>query len=353
MGVRRARAGLGMAMAVTLAACGGGAAAEERGSAAEERVTLRLGYFPNITHAPAIVGLEDGLFAVALGEQVTLEPASFNAGPAVIEALFAEAIDASYIGPNPAINAWAQSRSEGGAIRIVAGSTSGGAFLVVREGISTIDDLRGTRIATPQLGNTQDVALRSHLADAGLVTDTSGGGDVAIVPQENAQTLELFTTGDIDGAWVPEPWATRLLQEAGGQVLLDERELWPDGRYVTTHLLVRSAFLEEHPDVVSRLLEGHLDAIAAIDDDPAAAQATVDDGIEAVTGNPLGAELIAAAWENLEFTVDPVAASLLEGAADAEAVGLLEPVDLDGIYALDPLNELLAERGEEPVEGLG
>jgi len=340
---KQVRAGLGVLLATVLAACGGDAAAEEP-------VTVRLGYLPNITHAPAIVGIEDGLFAEALGEDVTLEPTSFNAGSAVIEAVFAGAIDASYIGPNPAINAWAQSQGE--AIRIVAGSTSGGAFLVVREGLDAVEDLRGTRIATPQLGNTQDVALRSYLADQGLVTDTSGGGDIAIVPQENAQTLELFTTGDIDGAWVPEPWAARLIQEAGGQVLLDERELWPDGRYVTTHLLVRAAFLEEHPDVVSRLLEGHLDAIEAVTDDPEAAQATVNAGIEAITGNQLGDELIAAAWENLEFTVDPVASSLVECASDAEAVGLLDPVDLEGIYALDPLNELLAERGEEPVEGL-
>jgi len=355
---KQVRAAAGLLLAVLAAACGGATAATggrtgaAGGTAAgEEPVTLRLGYFPNITHAPAMVGIEDGLFAEALGEQVTLEPVTFNAGPAAIEAMFSEAVDVTYIGPNPAINAWAQSQGE--AIRIVAGSTSGGAFLVVREGIAGVEDLRGTRIASPQLGNTQDVALRSYLAGEGLATDTSGGGDVAVVPQDNAQTLELFATGGIDGAWVPEPWATRLVQEAGGQVLLDERELWPDGRYVTTHVLVRSAFLAEHPEVVSRLLAGHLDAIEAINDDPEAAQATVNAGIEAITGNSLGEELIVAAWANLEFTADPIASSLVAGAGHAEAVGLLDPVDLQGMYALDPLNELLADRGEEPVEGLG
>lgn len=327
--------------------CGGNGAVE---AAPGEPVTLRLGYFPNITHAPALVGVEDGLFAEALGDDVTLETVTFNAGPAAVEALFSEAVDITYIGPNPAINAWAQSKGE--AVRLLAGSTSGGAFLVVRKGIETPEDLRGTRLATPQLGNTQDVALRSYLDEQGFTTDPSGGGDVSILPQENAQTLETFASGDIDGAWVPEPWATRLVQEAGGRILVDERELWPDGRYVTTHVLVRTAFLEQYPQVVERFLEGHVTAVEAVNDDPSAAQAASNAAIEAITGRPLGEELISASWENLEFTFDPLASSLEEGARDAEAVGLLDPVDLEGIHALDPLNAILEQRGLEPVEGL-
>ena len=155
--------------------------------------------------------------------------------------MFADAIDITFIGPNPAINAYAKSNGE--AVRVISGSTSGGAFLVVRPDINTAQDLKGKKIATPSLGNTQDVALRAWLKSNGLATDTAGGGDVSVVPQENAQTLETFIAGTIDGAWVPEPWATRLIQDGGAKVLVDERDLWPDGKYVTTHLLVATKFL--------------------------------------------------------------------------------------------------------------
>ena len=224
-----------------------------------DQSTLRLGYFPNVTHAPAIIGVETGLFAESLGADVALEPTTFNAGTEVIEAMFSGALDASFIGPNPAINGYAKSNGE--ALRIVAGTTSGGASLVVREGIDSPEDLAGATLATPSLGNTQDVALRAWLAEQGFETDTSGGGDVRITPQDNADTLAAFQSGALDGAWVPEPWATRLVEEGGGTVLLDEAELWPDGEFVTTHLIVATEFLEEHPDVVRDLIAGLGEAI--------------------------------------------------------------------------------------------
>jgi NitT/TauT family transport system substrate-binding protein len=339
--IRLARCGAALVLFATVA-CGGGAEAETS--------SLRLGYFPTITHAPAIVAVEEGLFTAALGSEATLQPVTFNAGPGAIEALFSDAADAVYLGPNPAINAFAQ--SEGAALRIIAGSTSGGAFLVVRPDLATAESLRGATIATPQLGNTQDVAARAWLAEQGLMTNLSGGGDVSLVPQENAQTLETFQQGEVDGAWVPEPWATRLIQEAGGTVLVDERDLWPDGRYVTTHLVVRAAFLEENPQLVELLLEGHLQALDLVNDAPVKAQEITNDGIEAITGKRLGPEVISTAWESLVFTEDPIASSLAEGARRAEAVDLLDPVDLDGIYALEPLNRLLESMGRPTVEGL-
>lgn len=311
--------------------------------------TLRLGYFPNVTHATGIAGVQEGIFAEALGDDVTLDVRTFNAGPDVVEALFADALDASYIGPNPAINAFTRSAESGGAIRIVAGATSGGAFLVVRDGIAAPEDLRGTTIATPQLGNTQDVALRAWLSDQGLTADVQGGGDVSILPQANAQTLDTFISGDVDGAWVPEPWATRMIEEAGGTIMVDERDLWPDGEYVTTHLIVRTAFLEQHPDVVKRLLEGHIAATRFVNDQPADAQATVVEAIETMTGSPLSPDVIAAAWENLVFTNDPIAASLQESAEDAETLGFLETSDLTGIYDLTLLNEVLVADGQSPI----
>jgi NitT/TauT family transport system substrate-binding protein len=330
-------------LAALAAACGGD-------ETAGEATTLRLGYFPNVTHAPAIVGDLQGFFADALGEGVTLQISYFNAGPEAIQSLFAEGLDASFIGPNPAINGYAQSNGE--AIRIIAGSTSGGAFLVVRPGIETPQDLAGTTIATPQLGNTQDVALRAWLVEQGLSADTAGGGDVSIRPQSNADTLRAFQAGDIDGAWVPEPWATRLILEGGGMVLVDERDLWPDGLYVTTHLIVRTEFLEQNPTLVRHLLEGYIETLRFVNDNSEEAQRITNDGIEAITTARLADQTIAGAWENLTFTWDPIASSLQGSADDAVAAGLLDPVDLSGIYALDILNELLAAAGEATVEGL-
>ena len=346
-------------VAILVAACaaaaptGGVAALEGAASAVPgggPQGTLRLGYFPNITHATALVGVESGLFKEAVGAGVTLEVSSFNAGGAASEALLNGAIDATYIGPNPAINAFAQ--SQGAAIRIIAGATSGGAYLVVKPEIASIADLRGRKLATPQLGNTQDVALRTWLADNGLATDKQGGGDVSILPQENAQTLETFTSGQIDGAWVPEPWATRLVQEGGGKVLLDEKTLWPEGKYVTTHLIVRTDYLDAHSDIIKALLAGHLAANELVNRDPAKAQQLTNQGIEKITGKTIAQKVITAAWPNLTFTVDPIASSLKGSAEHATKVGLLDPIDLTGIYDLDLLNELLALAGKPAVTGL-
>jgi NitT/TauT family transport system substrate-binding protein len=343
-------AGLVVALAALAAACGsdgGGASAV----AAPDSGTLNLGYFPNVTHAPALVGLEEGIYADALGPDVELNLFTFNAGTEATEALFAGAIDISFIGPNPAINAFAQ--SDGTAIRIISGSTSGGAFLVVRPDIASVEQLKGLTLATPSLGNTQDVALRAYLADNGLETTPDGGGDVTILPQSNSTTLESFVAGEIDGAWVPEPWATRLIQEGGGSVLVDERDLWPDtdGQYVTTHVVVRTEYLEEHPDIVKAFLVGLVGSIDAIAADPAAAQADVVKQVDAITGQETSADVVAASFENLTFTVDPVAASLETSAASATKVGLLDPVDLTGIYDLSLLDEVLTEAGKPTVGG--
>ena len=327
-----------LAAVVLLASCSFGQ--ETDGSAP---ANVRLGYFPNVTHAPALVGLEQGFFADALGPDVELQAQAFNAGPEVVEAIFNGALDASYIGPNPAINAF--SRSNGEAIRIVAGTTSGGAALVVREGITSPDQLAGSVLATPQLGNTQDVALRAWLLEQGYETDLEGGGDVSISPQANGQALEAFVAGEIDGAWVPEPWATRMVTEAGGHVLVDEAELWPDGAFVTTHLVVATEFLEEHPGVVKRLIEGHVEAVSFANDHPEAAQEIVALAIEALSGSQLSTGVLAAAWENLEFTVDPIADSLAISAQHAADLGLLDDADLEGIYDLAALNEVLSEAG--------
>jgi NitT/TauT family transport system substrate-binding protein len=329
---------------------GGGESAGDTAADAEPSGSLRLGYFPNVTHAPAIIGVQDGLFEEALGDGVELDTTTFNAGGEAIEALFSDAIDATFVGPNPAINGF--SESEGTALRIVAGTTSGGASLVVREGIDSPDDLEGTTLATPALGNTQDVALRAWLLDQGYETDQAGGGDVSITPQDNPDTLTAFQQGEIDGAWLPEPWATRLILEGEGHVLVDEADLWPEGEFVTTHLIVATEYLEEHPANVRALIDGLLQAIDVANGDADKAQTITNDGIEADTTNRLADETIAGAWENLSFTSDPIASSLEESKNDAVEVELLDEVDLDGIHDLSILNELLAERSEAEVDGL-
>lgn len=325
----RRRLSAALLAALVVAACGGGSS----------EPSLRLGYFPNITHAAALVGVSDGIFARQLGA-TKLETFTFNAGPAAIEALLSGSLDASYVGPNPAINAFVKSRGE--AVRIVAGATSGGAFLVVRPEISGAADLRGQAVASPQLGGTQDVALRSWLAAQGLKTDTSGGGDVSVVPQENAQTLERFRDGKLAGAWVPEPWASRLVLEGGGKVLVDERDLWPSKQYTTTVLLVRKDFLDQHPDRVAALLRGHVEATDWLNNNAGPARTKVNAAIEQLTGKPIGQAIMDRAFPSLTFTTDPQMASLAKSAADAEALGLLklEGTDLGKLHDPAPLQQI-------------
>jgi NitT/TauT family transport system substrate-binding protein len=276
---------------------------------------------------------------------VKFTTATFNAGPSAVEALFSGAIDLTYIGPNPAVNAFVKSHGE--AVRVIAGATSGGAFFVVDPSIGSAADLKGKKVASPQLGNTQDVALRAWLKEQKLEVPLTGKSDVTILPQENAQTLEAFKQHQIAGAWVPEPWASRLILEGGGKVLVDERDLWPDRAYVTTHLLVRADFLKEHPETVKKLLRAHVAAgewLLAHGDE---AKGVVNDAITKITGKKIEQALLDAAWSNLAFTNDPIAGSLRKSAQDAQAAGLLDlgGVDLAKIYALDLLNGVLQERG--------
>jgi NitT/TauT family transport system substrate-binding protein len=325
-----------------LSACGD----DSKASATGDAPTIRLGYFPNITHAPALVGVNKNFFQTALGS-TKLDPKSFNAGPAALEALISGAIDATYIGPNPAINGWAQSHGE--ALKIIAGSTSGGAGLVVKPTINGPADLKGKKIATPQLGNTQDVALRSWLKKNGLNADQQGGGDVSVLPQDNATSLQAFGQGAIDGAWVPEPNLSRMILESKGKLLVNEKDLWPNGQFVTTHLVVSQSFLKKYPATVKKLLQGHLESIKYIQTNNADAQKAANAQLATLTGKPLKDEILAAAFKNMTFTNDPIASSLYTSAQHAEDVGLLKPVDLKGIYDLGPLNELLKADGQPEV----
>lgn len=310
----------------------------------DQTVPIKIGYFPNVTHAPGLVADAEGFFTKRIGDgKVTVQ--SFNAGPDVIQALFGGSLDISYIGPSPTATAYAQSGGE--AVRVVSGSTSGGASLVVKPEITKAADLKGKVLSTPQLGNTQDVALRYWLKEQGFATTAEGGGDVKIQPQKNSATVAAFKQGTIDGAWVPEPFAS-LMIEAGGKELVDERTLWPDGAFVTTNIIVSKKFLDEHPDTVRAFLEAHLDAIEFIEQNPAKAQADVIQKIKAITDQAPDAKSVADGWKKLAFTAAPLGGTLIEQAQHADAVGLLEDKPSDNfanLWELDQVNAALAARG--------
>jgi sulfonate transport system substrate-binding protein len=306
---------------------------------------IRVGYFPNITHSQAVLGMERGDFRRALGPGVALDSTIFNAGPSVIEALFARRIDLAYIGPNPAVNGYMQSR--GKALRIVAGATSGGAAFVVRadSGIRIAADLVGKKLASPQLGNTQDVALRDYLKANDLIPSDQGG-NVEIFPTPNPQIFDLFVQGRIDGAWVPEPWASRLVVEGKGSVLIDERELWPSGEFATAEVIVSTEFLAQHPDLVRKWLAAHLEITQWEEAHPEEALPLLNTALEKLTGKKLSTEVLDRAWRNLRPTWDPLPGSLERSAKAAYAAGFLpEAPRLDGIYALDALNQVLRDKG--------
>ena len=344
-------AGAALAASIAVGALAAGTAgAQSTGTTAQKSsapVTVRLGYFPNVTHAPALVGVDQGLFQKALGNN-TLETKTFNAGPEEVTALLAGALDIGYIGPNPSVNAYAQSNGE--AVRVVSGAASGGAYLVVKPEIAKAKDLVDKKVASPQLGGTQDVALRTWLKEQGLKTDIQGGGDVSIVPQDNSLTLDAFKQNQISGAWVPEPWATRLVTEGGGKILVDEKTLWPDGRFVTTNIIVRTQFLDDHPDVVKQVLEGNLDAIDSIKTNRAAAETSVATQIQKITGKPIAPNLVTASFDNILFTPDPLPQTLQQSAKNAVSVGLLQaPKNLFKIYDLKVLNQILKAEGKPAV----
>jgi len=306
-------------------------------------VTLHLGFFANVTHAEPLVGLNNGIFAQELGSDVTIDQKTFNAGPDEITALFAGDLDAAYIGPNPAVNGYVQ--SDGDDVRIISGAASGGALLIVKPEITKPEDLHGKRIASPQLGNTQDVALRNWLKQNNVPAQENGG-DVTVVPTANADALTAFKSGNLDGAWAPEPWATRLIQEGGGHVLVDEKTLWPGGKFATTVLIVSKDFLNDHPDVVQKLITANVKTVQWIKANSDQAKTLVNDAIDTITSKPLADAVINDAWKNLDFTYDPVAESVRTSASNAHDLGLLrEDPDLAKLFDLDILNRVLQKEG--------
>jgi len=312
---------------------------------------VRVGAFPNITHPQAMVGKANGYFAKALGSNVKLEWTSFNAGPSAIEALFAGALDMTYIGPNPTISGYVH--SNGAALRVIAGAASGGVALVVRNdsGIAKWEDFHGKRVASPQLGNTQDVALRAWLKAHGLKT-TDKGGDVQVLPMANPDQLTLFLKKQLDAAWSPEPWASRLIHEGNGRLFLDERDLWPHGQFIINNLIVSQKFLKDHPDIVRKFLAAHVELTDWINSHSAEAKTIINQQIEKETGKALPEVVLDDAFARMQVTFNPLRSTLLKSAQSAYEAGFLgkQNPDLSGLYDLTLLNQVLKQKGKQAIQ---
>lgn len=335
-----------LAVALALGACSradntstsGTPSATNQGAASE----LRLGYFPNVTHAAALIGMDKGFFTKELGSGTTLTTQTFNAGPDEVSALLGGSLDAAFIGSGPAINAF--SKSNGAAVRLVAGATSGGAELVVKQGINSPADLVGKTIADPQLGNTQDVSLKTWLAKNNLT------GKVTVTNLANSSVVSEFTKGDIQGGWEPEPYASQLVLTGGAKVLVDESTLWPNGQFPTTVLIVRTQFLQQHPATVQALIKGELDAINYERGDKAGAEAAVNAQLKQLTGKPLSQAVIDRAFSKIQLTVDPLTTDFPELTKDQVTAGIAKTAPgLTGFADLKALNTVLQAAGEPAV----
>ncbi|MFC1412302.1 aliphatic sulfonate ABC transporter substrate-binding protein [Streptacidiphilus sp. N1-12] len=313
--------------------------------------TVHIGYFANLTHATPLIGIQNGQFQKDLGA-TQIKTQIFNAGPSEIEALNSGAIDIAWIGPSPAINGYV--KSKGAALKIISGATSGGAELVVNPAkIKTEADLKGKKIATPQLGNTQDVALLNYLSTKGFKEDPkSGKGDVSVIRTDNSITPTAYSAGSIDGAWVPEPTASKLVA-LGAKILIDEKTLWPEGKFVSTNVIVSQTFLKAHPDVVEAVLKASVDTNAWIAANPAEAKKDANDALTVLTKKALSDKVLDAAWSELSVTNDPLASTLKTEADHSVTAGFITTPDLSGIYDLTLLNKVLAAAGQPAVSAAG
>ena len=311
-------------------------------SQAQEAKEFRLGHFPNVTHAQALLAHANGDFEKEIG--IPIRWTIFNAGPSAIEALFAGAIDATYVGPNPAINGYIQ--SHGKALRIVAGSASGGAALVVRQDakIQSDRDFNNKIVATPQLGGTQDVGARVWFQKKGYCVKEKGG-TLTVLAISNPDQLLLFQKKELDAAWTVEPWVSRLEAEGNGKIFLEEKTLWPEGRYVTTHLVVRSQFLKKNPGIIQKLIRAHIEVTQKLNANKQASALIINQELQRETGTKLSPTTLQSALNRVEFTWDPLSESLYKAAKDAHEIGFLEnPPSLNNIYDLTILNEVLMEK---------
>jgi NitT/TauT family transport system substrate-binding protein len=352
------RAALGVTTLVAVA-CGSAAASNAAATSQPDPAVVRLGYLTNLTHAPALIGVSKGYFQSMLPSSTTLQTNTFSAGPAESEALLGGSLDAAFVGPNPAVTAFLSTKGKG--IRVVAGAAAGGAGLVVSPQIAAGTfpaDLKGQTLASPQLGNTQDVALRTWLGKNGLTSNSTGGSADVTVDSSSGNSLDLqrFVGHQIAGGWEPEPYESEYILNGHGKLVVDEASLWPNNEFPTTELVVSTSLLTNHPDIVTDLVKGLVKSVDWINQNPAAAQAATNSALSAITGGKLlSAAVLQLAWTHLKFTVDPLADDLKVDAAHAQQLGVISGSSLIGIIDVKPLNSVLSAAGKSAVldGGLG
>lgn len=294
---------------------------------------IRVAYFPNVGHAVPIIGTETGIFSNGLGNQTVIETKLFDSGPQVIESLFANSIDIAYVGPGPAINGFLKSENKG--IKILSGAASGGASFIVHpdSSISSVQDFPGKRIAAPQIGNSQDISLRTYLSENGLKT-AEKGGSVVVFNIPNPDIYTLFVKGEIDAAWVPEPWATILVNELGGKRLFYEEELWPNKQFASVLLIGRSDFIEKHPQIIQNWISSHMETVNRINSNPNESELIFNQFMKKTLGQSLPDQIVSESLANLEITSDPISNSIYIFAERADSLGYLgrHGYDLEGIF---------------------
>jgi len=305
---------------------------------------LRIAYFPNIGHAIPIVGIEKGFFETSMGNNTEIETRVFDSGPQAIESLFANSIDLAYVGPGPAINGFLNSENHN--VKILAGAASGGASFIVhpKSEINFASDFAGKKIAAPQIGNTQDVSLRHYLSEHQLKT-ADRGGSVIVYNIPNPDIYTLFVKGDIDGAWVAEPWATILETELDGKRLFHEEELWPNNEFASVLLIANTNYVEKNPDVISNFLDSHYQTVTWINQNPLDTRIIFNDFLDSHLGQPLSDDVVDVALSNLVITGDPLPDSIHSFAEKADALGYLgrNGYDLSGIFYYFDTNHIEGE----------
>lgn len=316
----------------------------------DDASTVRIAYFPNITHSQALVGMEEGKFQKALGNSTKIQWKQFNAGSLEMEAFLAGSVDIGYIGPGPAINGYTKSNGD---LQVIAGATDSGAVLVSRKGenIKSVKDLANKKVAIPQVGNTQDLTLRFLLLNNGL-QDKTKGGNVEIVAADNPDIITLLDKGSIDAALVPEPWGSRIQKEASADLVLDSNKIWRDGKYPTALVVARKEFIKDHPDIIEKFLKAHVELTDYINanTDKAADEANIE--YKTLTKKSLTKDVLKTSFSRLSPTVDPEIDATKAMIDMSLKVGFIKekPADENGLFNLDILNKILKAKGEKTIK---
>lgn len=336
-----------LAVGILLAGCGSNTSSSKSNASGSNASTVRIAYFPNITHSQALLGRQNDQFQKALGN-TKIEWKQFNAGPSEIEAFLTGAVDIGYIGPGPAINGYTKSKGD---LQIIAGASDAGAVLIGRKGITikSVKDLANKKIAVPQFGGTQDLCLRFLMQENGL-KDKTKGGNVEIVQAGNPDIVSLFDRGSIDAAFVPEPWGSKIQAQSGASIILDYNQVWKDGKYPTTVVVARKEFIKDHPDVVEKFLRTHVELTDYLNKSREDAANKVNDELNTLTKKPLDKSVLDTAFKRVTVTTNPETEATKEMIDMSVKTGLIkQKPDDKGLFDLTILNKILKEKGESTV----